>query len=281
LEADQVALTSDLKISVFVKDAYLQWENAFPRNDFWFGIHPTPAFEVSEAAWAFRSLEKTIMDLRGIVPSRDFGVSLRGKFNDAGTYNYWVEAGNNSGNRPEVDKYKRFYFQFWGKPSEKFQFTVYHDRRGNPKTVDPNTTLTSLDNDIWVTAFFANLKKTDVYSLGFEAFFQNTTNGFIHGTAPAAIIDDKHGVGYSAWGWYSFTPKVGIVGRYDFLDPNTDSGAKGDARGLFIGSLFLKPIKNVYIMPNIYVEKYQKLPTGQTFKTSVTPRITLYYIFLS
>ncbi len=79
LEADSVSLDSRGKITVFVKDAYLRWKN-IGKNEFIFGIQPPPAYEVSEAAWAYRSLEKTIMDLRGIVSSRDIGVSLRGNW---------------------------------------------------------------------------------------------------------------------------------------------------------------------------------------------------------
>src|SRR5512146_3331458 len=84
LEADQSALTSDGKIGVFVKDAYLKWKGIFEGSDVLFGVSPAPAFDASEEAWGYRSLEKTIMDLRGIVPSRDLGVDLKGKLTDDG-----------------------------------------------------------------------------------------------------------------------------------------------------------------------------------------------------
>lgn len=109
LEADQAANTSDGKIGVFVKDAYLTWKNIFKGSDLTFGIQPPPAFEVSESFWGNRFLEKTIMDVRGIVPSRDIAVSLKGKFDQEGVLKYWAMIGNGSGNRPELDKYKRFY----------------------------------------------------------------------------------------------------------------------------------------------------------------------------
>ena len=48
LEADQNASTSDGKVGVFVKDAYLKWKDIFKGSDFIFGFQPTPAFEVSE-----------------------------------------------------------------------------------------------------------------------------------------------------------------------------------------------------------------------------------------
>ncbi len=258
----------------------MRWKNAFAQTDFYFGIQPTPAYEISEAAWGFRSLEKTIMDLRGIVPSRDAAVSLKGKLDSAGKYNYWVEAGNGSGNRPESDKFKRGYFHFQWKPTAKFQLTAYQDIIGRPEIVDPNNAAATLSNNASTTGFFAGYATPDKYSLGFEAFWQRTQNGTKLGTVAPFTVDNKTSAGYSTWGWYSFTPRIGVVGRWDYFDPNTNSAVEGDVRNLFLGSLFIKPIKNVYIMPNVEAESYQKVPGGPSFKTSVTPRITLYYVFL-
>src|SRR5262245_18245565 len=48
LEADQASFNTDLKISVFVKDAWLRWKDLYTNGDLWFGIQPTPAYEVEE-----------------------------------------------------------------------------------------------------------------------------------------------------------------------------------------------------------------------------------------
>lgn len=279
LEADQAALSSDGKISVFVKDAYLRWKNAFGTHDFIFGIQPTPAYvDFAESVW-YRSLEKTIMDLRGILGSRDIGVSLRGKLDAAGKYNYWVEVGNNSGNRPETDKFKRAMFNFQWKPTEKFYLTVYQDYKAAPDIANPNTPGDTLSNNGYTTYFSAISTVKDKYAFGGEAFMSRTQNGIVRGTAPAATFDSKNTVGFSGWAWYYLNTKVGVVGRYDWFDPNRDSDFKGDARNFFLGSLILKPHKNIYIMPNVEVESFQDTPTT-SIKTSVTPRITFYYVFL-
>jgi hypothetical protein len=280
LEADQAALSSDGKISVFVKDAFLRWKNAFGSNDFIFGIQPTPAYvDYSESIW-FRSLEKTIMDLRGILGSRDIGVSLRGKFDAAGKFNYWVEAGNGSGNKPETDKFKRFMFNLQYKPTDKFYLTVYQDIKQAPEIPDPNNAAATVSNNSYTTYFSAISTVKDKYAVGGEAFSSRTQNGVAVGTAPNISLDSKKTIGFSGWAWYYANPKVGFVGRYDYFDPNNNSGVKGDARNFFLGSLILKPIKNVYIMPNVEVESLQKTAAGASFKTSVTPRITFYYVFL-
>lgn len=57
LEADQgTDVLNSGKIGVFVKDAYLKWKNIFSGSDFIFGIQPPPTYDVSEAAWGYRSL---------------------------------------------------------------------------------------------------------------------------------------------------------------------------------------------------------------------------------
>ncbi len=280
LEADQAALSSNGRISVFVKDAYLKWKNAFALTDFIFGIQPTPAFEVSESVWAYRSLEKTILDLRGIVSARDIAVSLRGKLDPNGKYNYWIMAGNGSGNNPETDKFKRAYFQFHWKPTEKFQATIYEDYRALPDIPDANNTTTNIGNSSWTTAWFAGYGLKDKYQLGYEGFFVKQDNGTKLGSAAPFTLETRTTIGHSVWGWWNFTPIVGVVGRYDYLEPNNNSAIQGDKRNFFLASLVLKPHKNVWIMPNVQVETYEDSATGQSFKKSVTPRLTLYYIFL-
>src|SRR5690554_6749198 len=119
-------------MAVAVKDIYLKWENIFSGSDIIIGIQPTPAFQISESVWGYRALEKTIMDLRGAVSSRDIGISLKGRLNNSGSLNYWFMFGNNSGNSPEVDKYKRLYGHIYLKPGENTHLTIYSDIKFKP-----------------------------------------------------------------------------------------------------------------------------------------------------
>lgn len=279
LEADSSSLDSKGKITVFVKDAYLRWKSAFARQDIVFGIQPTPAYEVSEGLWAYRSLEKTIMDLRGIVSSRDIGVSLKGPIDSAGKFSYWAMFGNGSGNNPEIDKFKRLYGQLEWKPNDAFTATFFQDWRALPDVPNPANASDLLNNDSYTTGWFVDYGKKDIYNLGYEGFVTKQSNGFVTGTVPAINIDDKSTFGHSFWAWYNFTPKVGVVGRYDYFDPNTRKLSPGDKRNLFIASLVLKPNKNVWIMPNVYWEGYEDI-AGKSVKSSVTARLTMYWIFL-
>ena len=169
------------KIGVMVKDAWFKWKNIFQGSDFVFGLSPTPAFDVSEAAWGYRSLEKTIMDFNGIVSSRDLGIDLKGKFNEQGTMKYWVKIGNNSGNSPEVNKYKRYYGLLQFIPIKNFQFTVYGDYASNPQIRDLNNELK--DHGTFTGAVMLNVKEKDKYSVGVESFYRSQANNYYNASS--------------------------------------------------------------------------------------------------
>lgn len=281
LEADAFSLNTDLKISVFIKDAWLKWKDIYTNGDLWFGIQPTPAFEIEEEKWAYRSLQKTIMDLRGIVPSRDFGAALRGKFNSDGKHNYWLMVGNNSGNRVELDKYKRFYFQYWLN-LEKLTVTAYYDYRQNPDVLipppNPGVPPQELGANVNTGAIFVGYGVKDKYEVGLSTFIQNSANGATLLGAPK----DRNALGTSIWGWANFSGiKYGVVGRYDFFDPNTDNAFSNDYRNYWLFGFVYRPIKNIWIMPNVQAEQYENLPAGIELKTAIQPRITFYWIYLS
>lgn len=279
LEADQVSNTSDGKIGVFVKDAYLTWKNIFKGSDMTFGIQPTPAYEVSESVWGNRFLEKTIMDVRGIVSSRDLALSLKGKLDKEGMFKYWLMLGDGTGNKPETDKYKRYYAHFQYSPIKNFTLTFYFDFKSKAEINDPNSTLNpkaTLSNNDITYAFFAGYKEKDKFTIGAEAFTTLTQNGIINGQS----IKNKNALGLSFFASYNFMKNLSAVGRYDFYDPNMDADYKGDNRNLFLFSLNYSPIDKVTISPNIFIETYESLPSGREIKPSVTPRLTFYYIFL-
>lgn len=279
LEADQTANTNNGKIGVFVKDAYLHWKNFFGGSELIFGIQPTPAYEVSESFWGNRFLEKTIMDLRGIVSSRDLAVTLKSKVDDKGMFKYWLMVGNGSGNSPETDKYKRFYAHIQYTPFKEFTTTLYIDFKARKSIDDPtsksNPPETVANNEL-TYAFFSGYKKKDAFTLGAEFFLTQCQNGILKN----GELSSKTGLGLSFFGSYNFSKELAVVGRYDYFDPNTDSSTKGDSRNWFIFSLNYKPDDKVTISPNVIIETYESIPNGRSFDASITPRITFFYVFL-
>ena len=279
LEADQAANASNGKIGVFVKDAYLRWKNVFSGSDLFFGIQPPPAYEVSEAAWGYRSLEKTIMDLRGVVSSRDFGLAMRGKLTNDGMFNYWVMIGNNSANSPAgaTHKYFRYYGHIQVKPTTNLQATLYADFRDAADVT--NASGSKVGNGTVTTALFVGYAEPFVFNFNVEAFMASQSNAY---TPPGGSLGSKSGLGYSVFGTYFIMPELGVVARYDGYDPNTNSNSKGDLRNYILAGLTWKVDKNVQIMPNVLYETYETptTPGAKSIDPSITARLTLYYIFL-
>ncbi|MCI0707661.1 MAG: hypothetical protein L0Y80_09295 [Ignavibacteriae bacterium] len=252
LEADQSALTSNGKIGVLVKDAYLKWKNILSGSDLTFGLSPNPAFEISEAAWGYRSLEKTIMDLRNIVGSRDIGVDLRGAFNESKSVQYWVKVGNNSGTSPESNKFKRYYGNIFLKLTPEVQATLYADYDTRPKIPDVFEGTLKTNNRA-TFAGFVNFAQENKTSIGAEVFYQTIQNSpSITGLEP----NQNQGVfGLTVFAWYAVAKDFRFVGRFDSFDPHTDMSS--DALSLYIFSLDYMPSSAVHIMPNVYFQKYE------------------------
>jgi hypothetical protein len=263
-EDDQSQLFAGGKIGSFVKDAYLKWKGVFPGSDFTFGMQPTPAFDISEGLWGYRSLEKTIMDLRSVVDSRDLGISLKGKIDGDGMFGYWIMVGNGAGtSKPETDKYKRYYFNLQAKPISNLTITLYQDYASTA----PGTK--GADKDKATTALFADYGVKGSYNVGAELFSQNATN--------AAVSQ-----GYSFFGSYNFTSELAAIARYDIYDPNTSSAVKGDKRNLLIAGVSYAADKNVFIQPNVEYETYESSTVaGKSYTpdAALTARLTFFFTF--
>jgi hypothetical protein len=270
LEADQKELSSEGKISVFVKDAYLKWKNVFSGSDLVAGISPTPAFDASEKVWGYRSLEKTTMDFFKVVSSRDLGVDLKGKFDENGMASYWVKVGDNTGNKPETDKYKRYYGRLQFKPVSNLLITAYGDYASMPKVLDGFDS-TLKDNNAFVAAGFIGYTQDKQFSVGVEGFMKNQQHGY---TGADAMLTARSAMGISAFAWVSLIDDLNIVARYDMFDPNTNSDVKNDSETLLIVALDYKVASNVSIMPGVWMHTKEGAENND-----LVPRITCYWSF--
>ena len=275
LEADQGEITNNNKITVMVKDAWLQWKNIFEGSNLIFGISPTPAFDVSEGAWGHRYLEKTIMDLFGIVPSRDLGIDLKGNLSEGGNVKYWLKIGDNSGNSPETNKYKRFYGLLQFTPSPSLLITVYGDYASAAQKLDAFDN-TYKNNSSFVGAAFLNFKQKGSFSIGLESFIKSQQNNF---AAANTSLSSQSGFGLSVWAYANLSEKAQIVGRFDTFDPNTDSKSNKDSKSLILAGIQFNPVEHVSVTPNIEVMTYQADPVNGGDKSDVVPRITFFWEF--
>jgi len=284
---------------LYVKDAWLKWKNIFAGSDLIFGVQPTTAFDISEGVWAYRSLEKTIMDLRGIISSRDLGLALRGKFDEGGMFQYWFMVSNNAAQDDETNKYKSVALNLQVKPVKNVIVTLNGDYRSQAKINDPASTATpkaTLSNNVTTYSLFAAYNDPSLVMVGAEAFMQNTQNGMADpGDKTGKTLKTLSAFGVSFFGYYWFTPEIGIIGRYDIFNPNTDSNfplagavtapgySASLSRNYLIAGLTFRPDKNVQIMPNIQMETYQtprNVTNAPSIDASVTARLTFYWVFL-
>ena len=278
LESDEDNFTSNLKgdkvnkFSMFVKDASINWNYSDGHNVI-IGIQPTPAFDASESLWGNRYIEKTIMDLRKIVSTRDLAISFKGKIDTKGMFRYWLMYGNNSAGKPEDDKYKRYYAHLGVTPANNLNIALYTDYQSRESVLSQFDDGT-LSNHIITTALFAGYNIHNKFSAGIEVFLRTVQNGF---TVNNSYMDTK-GTGISIFSTYHFSEKINVFGRFDIFEPNTHELATGDVRNLIIAGLAFKPESNFIISPNIFIESYENTDAG-SIRSSVTPRLTVSWAF--
>jgi hypothetical protein len=271
LEGDDRTLNLNNKFSMFIKDAWLKWNGVFSGSDLIVGISPTPAFSVSEEAWGYRFLEKTIMDYYGIVRSRDIGVDLKGKIDDAGIFRYWVKVGNDTGNSPESDKYKRYYGSIEVHPVENLLVNVYGDYAPHAQKADTvgNTTV---GNSAYVLASFVSYRAGSVLTVGVEGFYRNQDNNYY--SVDGGGLASQSGFGISAWAHVGLTENIRLVARYDSYDPNTASDATNDSRSLLIAAADFRVAPTVNFAPGVEVRGLEGAESSD-----IIPRVTFNWEF--
>jgi len=289
-------LTTSNKLTFYIKYANLRWKNIWKGTDLVVGQAATPAFSlVEEPIWGYRSIERTITDIRRM-PSYDLGVSLQGKFDPKdGNYGYNLMIANGSSARPETNKFKHFYGDLYGKFfDKKLVVTLFADyERLN-----------------WAPGFHhsRNMLKgfvaytTPNFTVGVEAFenFSHQDVVGMHKQDTLMMSDtlNANSTGISMFVRGAIVPnKLGYFARYDRYNPDTkyDDAYYQAYKGLsatyepnnkeaFItAGLDYTPIKNVHLMPNIWYNRYASERSGATGKEAhdydLVYRVTFYYVF--
>jgi len=279
LESQTMVGVNNTTFTAFIKDAYLNWKNIFEGSNFIFGIQPPPTYTVSEEFWNYRSLDRTIMDLRRIASSRDFGASLKGRLNSSGSIKYWLMYGNGSTFESEGDKFKRAYAHIDLQPSEELRLTLYGDYRFKPEK-EYTQVEQSYNNDALTSALFLGYQNNKTFRIGAESFLQITYNDLIQTEETDYLIQNRNALGVSLFGWYKFNELLVGIGRYDYFDPNMSGDFKGDSRNYFILGLSFILHEKVTITPNLQLETFEQPVNGISIDPSLTGRITFYYEFL-
>lgn len=258
LEADSRSLTSDAKIGVNVKAAYVQVKNVYTRASLFAGMISTPTWENYEEAWGYRSVERTLADFRGLASSVDLGVQVKGAIDPAKRIGYYAMIGTGSGQRPEDNRYKRMYLSLPLRPVENLWFEPY---------VDYEWAAANRDQATYKLSAAYDLKRATV---GGEIVDRISHRG---------ADPNREPFGYSVFGRWMPREQIGAFLRFDRWQPDTRDADRIDS-DLWIAGLDWQPYKDVHILPNVLATQYHARGAMEAPPHhDMQARVTLYWKF--
>jgi len=310
------------KFAPFIKWANIRWKDIWRGTDLVVGQVNNPAIgitgrnsQTSEEVWAYRSIEKTVSDIRG-TPVYDMGAELQGWFDSKGNFGYDVMVGNGQAARPENDLYKWFYGDVYAKflnkrividlyqDYERLNWGVYTKGPNGPWYHDRNMTkLFAAWNSRKLTVGFEGFRNTimgDIKVTGKDGntYYRTTQAMDMSFFVRGPIISDYRG-----------NARLGFFARFDNYDPSGDLSAVVNDPNTksYIASttaydpttkeqfavigLDYTPMKNVHIMPNFWLDTYTSSLVQNAANDLLNPnvtgikgtdavwRLTVYYIY--
>ena len=303
---------SNTKLAFFIKLANLRWKNIWKGTDFVFGQMLTPAnVMMSEKVWNYRSIERTITDVRR-TPPFDFGAALQGVFDPATrNFGYNIMVANGTGAKPESSNFKWFYGDVyayffdkhlvldayadynklnwttsWHHSRQMLKGFIAYNSAASAKGMDPGTGFTI------GTEFFVNNLKNDCFAsklTGGIDTLNNVSTGvsvFVHGD----IIKNQLRF-FARLDAYNPTSKVNnsqfakyVQNTSSYNDNtylSTTNAATGDEtyKQKFISAgLDYIPAKNIHIIPNIWYNSYaSQLAVNSVIKSVAANNYDLVY----
>ena len=250
-------------MNAYVKDAYLNYK----RNDAFslmMGIQPTPTYEVIEAFWGYRSVEKTPVDLQRLQGSRDFGLSAKGSFS-GNLFKYHLLLGNGGNTTQEVNDGKLAALSLGFYPTKSFFVELYGDNEDRAAGETRDT-----------LQGFAGLQG-DRFRVGAQ---------YVKQTRSQPGRDDIDIAIASGFAVFELNPKLNIYARYDdTMDPNP--GASGiaylpmvnnaESKLTILGFDWLVAPK-INLQPNVEHVTY-KAVSGPDPDDDTLVRLTMYWQF--
>jgi hypothetical protein len=293
--------TANGKLTFYIKLANIRWKNIWKGTDLVVGQIATPAFPLlSERIWAYRSIERTISDIRR-TPSYDLGAALQGKFDSKGNFGYNLMVGNGSSAKPEADNFKWFYGDIYAMAlDKKLVFDIYADYERL------NWTSTWHHSRQMTKAYIAY--NTPALTVGVEGYVNVLKNDNLASRItprPGGIAADtltSNAIGISAYVHGDIVKnKLRFFARYDNTKPNSKvdnatyskyANAAGNydynnKEQFITAGLDFTPARGVHFMPNIWYNGYKSeqsatiAPDGSKLKSDadVVYRLTFYFVF--
>ncbi|MES2136314.1 MAG: porin [Pseudomonadota bacterium] len=206
-------------VLVYVKKAYLQAKFS-PALAVRVGAADLPWVPFVEGLYGYRFIENTLIDRTKFGTSADWGVHLGGTFGN-NLVSYAVSAINGAGyktlsrNSNTIDLEGRVSVN----PIKEITLAIggYSGKLGKSnETVNINHRATRWNA---VAAYTGSRIRAGVEYFAAKNW-NNITTAALPNPAPVTI-DDKSS-GWSAFGSFAFTPKIGLFGRYDWVKPSKD-----------------------------------------------------------
>jgi hypothetical protein len=260
-------INADGTNGVYVKMANIQWKNMIPYAKLTFGQQAPPTFvPTTEYLWAYRSIEKTVMDMRSIGSSTDFGIQLSGKFDQSGDYGYTAMIGDGSNKKPDFSKYKKYYASVNG------FFLDHHLMAEAYFDYMPQS-----DSNHYMTMKFFVAGLFDPCSIGLEYVQQPAVENYVSKGNTTATANDQDPTGLSIWARGQIIGKtLGYFARYDMWNPDSKYTQAYYQEGFATAGLDWQPESNLHIMPNIEMESYSAENGAATRGTDMVERLTFF-----
>ncbi|WP_460431935.1 hypothetical protein [Arachidicoccus ginsenosidivorans] len=284
-------LLSNNKYTFYIKYANVHWKDIWTGTELIIGQSMTPAFSAtSEKVWGYRSVERTIADIRR-TPSFDLGVSLRGRFDKAAKYGYDLMVGNGNGAVPENNKFKKFYGDLWAKLlNKKLTLQLYADYERLQWTSQWH------HETNMIKAFVGYTDKA--YAVGVEGFLNHGKNDVAGINASNRDTLNADALGLSIFGRATVIPgKLAAFSRIDFFNPDRhyeadkyesyqgfSSHYEPNTKEKFVtAGLDFTPVSNVHIIPNIWYNSYEGQQAGlvgaRKHDYDLVYRVSFNYVF--
>ena len=256
------------RLEPFVKHAYLQWKNPAWRTASYFGLSGTPTWANIEKVWGYRHVVKTLLDLQKLAGSTDFGVAIKGNIDEGKKLSYNLMVANGMGTSGEIDQNKKIYLSVAARPINGVIAEAYVDAGDTEGGFNQRT----------VQGFLGY--QHDFYRLGLQVANQtreqdgNAENLNLSGMSAftaAQVMAEK------LWGFARFDRMFSANpdGERISYSPYSDT-AKSNT--IIIG-LDWKVIKDLNIIPNLFLVFYDQPDIGDKPDTDIMPRLTAYFRF--
>ena len=272
---------TDNNSAVYIKAMNIRFKNVIPHATIVAGQQATPTFAtLVDPIWGYRSVEKTIADMKGVSSSTDLGVGVFGKIGKNENVGYDVLIANSNGAKLENNNFKKIYtslYVYFFNKKLVVQGNYEHDR----------TSITPVHQDISNFKAFAAYK-TSSTTIGVEAFRQLKTNNTLADSVYADVVPN----GISFYVTQQLTEnKLSFFARVDFYNPDNkfigdkkySSGYNTTKEAFATIGLDFVVSKNVHIMPNLWYNQYQSKLTEASGNLKsdydLEGRITLYFLF--